>query len=54
MAEKNKDVAYYAGQMASAKFFIHTLLPTAYGKMDAIMEGDSSVEDILEVSFGSK
>ncbi|WP_300461841.1 acyl-CoA dehydrogenase [Desulfobacula sp.] len=54
MAEKNKDVAYYAGQMASAKFFIHTLLPSAYGKMDAIMEGDSSVEDILEVSFGSK
>ncbi|MCK5837689.1 MAG: acyl-CoA dehydrogenase, partial [Desulfobacula sp.] len=54
MAGKNKDVAYYAGQIASAKFFIHTLLPSAYGKMDAIMEGDSSVEDILEISFGSK
>jgi len=53
-ALKNKDAAFYAGQMESAKFFIHTLLPSAYGKMDAILEGDSSVEDILTVSFGSK
>jgi len=53
-AEKNKDAAFYAGQIASAKFFINTLLPSAYGKMDAILEGDASVEDILSVSFGSK
>ncbi|SDU30150.1 acyl-CoA dehydrogenase [Desulfobacula phenolica] len=53
-AEKNKDIAFYAGQIESANFFIHTLLPSAYGKMDAILEGDSSVEDILDVSFGSK
>ena len=53
-AEKNKDTAFYAGQMASARFFINTLLPSAYGKMDAILEADSCVEDILDVSFGSK
>ena len=53
-AEKNKDVAFYAGQMESARFFIHTLLPATYGKMDAILEADTSVEDILEISFGSK
>ncbi|MBU1343239.1 MAG: acyl-CoA dehydrogenase [Proteobacteria bacterium] len=53
-AAKNKDVAFYAGQIESAKFFIHTLLPCAYGKMDAILEGNSCVEDILDVSFGSK
>lgn len=53
-AVKNKDAAFYAGQIESAKFFINTLLPAAYGKMDAIIEGDSSVEDILDVSFGSK
>lgn len=53
-AEKNKDAAFYAGQIESAGFFIHTLLPSAYGKMDAILEGDTSVEDILDVSFGSK
>lgn len=50
----NKDTAYYAGQIESAKFFINTLLPGALGKMDAIFEGDSSVEDIMDVSFGSK
>ena len=53
-ALKNKDAAFYAGQMATAKFFISTLLPQAYGKMDAILEGDTCVEDILDVSFGSK
>jgi alkylation response protein AidB-like acyl-CoA dehydrogenase len=53
-ALKNKDAAFYAGQMATAKFFIATLLPQAYGKMDAILEGDTCVEDIQEVSFGSK
>ena len=53
-AAKNKDAAFYAGQVESAKFFINTLLPSAYGKMDAILEGDTSVEDILDVSFGSK
>ena len=53
-AAKNKDAAFYAGQIQSAKFFINTLLPSALGKMDAIIEGDSCVEDILEVSFGSK
>jgi hypothetical protein len=53
-AQKNKEVAFYAGQIESARFFIHTLLPAAYGKMDAILEGDTSVEDILDVSFGSK
>lgn len=53
-AAKNKDTAFYAGQMATAKFFINTLLPATYGKMDAILEGDTCVEDILDVSFGSK
>jgi hypothetical protein len=53
-AAKNKNVAFYAGQMASARFFINTLLPGCYGKMDAILEGDTCVEDIQDVSFGSK
>ena len=53
-ALKNKDAAFYAGQIQSAKFFIHTLLPSSYGMMDAIFEGDTSVEDILDLSFGSK
>ncbi|MBF0234302.1 MAG: acyl-CoA dehydrogenase C-terminal domain-containing protein, partial [Desulfamplus sp.] len=45
-AEKNKDIAYYAGQIMTAEFFINTLLPSALGKMDAIVEGDRSVEEM--------
>jgi hypothetical protein len=47
-------VAFYAGQVETAKFFICTLLPATYGKMDAILEGDACVENIQDVSFGSK
>ncbi|MBF0258835.1 MAG: acyl-CoA dehydrogenase C-terminal domain-containing protein [Desulfamplus sp.] len=53
-AEKNKDIAYYAGQIMTAEFFINTLLPSALGKMDAIVEGDRSVEEMPEAAFGSK
>jgi hypothetical protein len=53
-AAKNKDAAFYAGQMETARFFIHTLLPATYGKMDAILEGDACVEHIQDLSFGSK
>jgi len=53
-AVKNKDAAFYAGQMATARFFISTLLPQAYGRMDAILEADTCVEDMLDVSLGSK
>ncbi|MFH2091862.1 MAG: acyl-CoA dehydrogenase [Pseudomonadota bacterium] len=53
-ASKNKDVAFYAGQMESARFFILTLLPATLGKMEAIFEGATCVEDISDLSFGSK
>ncbi len=53
-ADKNRDAAYYTGQIITAEFFINTILPATLGKMDAIVEGDRSVEDMPEVSFGSK
>ncbi|MFH1155872.1 MAG: acyl-CoA dehydrogenase [Pseudomonadota bacterium] len=53
-AGSNKDVAYYLGQVRTAEFFINTLLPSALGKMDAIMDGDTSVVDMPEASFGSR
>ena len=53
-AVKNKEVAYYAGQIKTAAFFINTLLPSALAKMDAIVEGETAVEEIPEASFGSK
>ncbi|MCG8637953.1 MAG: acyl-CoA dehydrogenase [Desulfobacterales bacterium] len=53
-AAKNKDAAFYDGQIQSAKFFINTILPSTCGKMDAVFEGDTCLEDIQELSFGSK
>lgn len=53
-AASNKDAAYYAGQLKTAEFFINTILPATLGKMDAINDGDTSVVDMPEASFGSK
>lgn len=49
---KNKDAAYYDGQLKSAKFFIHTILPVTLGKMNAIMAGNPAAVEIDEKSFG--
>ncbi len=53
-SQKNKDIAFYAGQVQTAKFFINKLLHATTGKMNAVFEGDTSVEDMPEASFGSK
>jgi hypothetical protein len=53
-AASSKDVAYYAGQWKSAAFFINTQLPSTLGMMDAILDGDTSVADMPEASFGSR
>ena len=49
---KNKDAAFYDGQLKSAEFFIHTILPSALGKMNAIMAGNPAAIEIDERSFG--
>lgn len=53
-AATNKEAAYYAGQVMTAAFFINTLLPSALAKMDAIVEGDTTVESMPEAAFGSR
>ncbi|QTA90667.1 acyl-CoA dehydrogenase [Desulfonema magnum] len=50
--EKNKNAAFYEGQMKSAEFFIHNILPITMGKMDVILETHSGAIDITDVSFG--
>ncbi len=49
---KNKNAAFYEGQLKSAEYFIQTILPITIGKMNSVMESTSSVIDIPEVSFG--
>ena len=49
---KSKDAAFYDGQIKTAEFFIHTVLPTTIGKMKAISASHSAAVDIHENSFG--
>jgi hypothetical protein len=49
---KKKDVAFYQGQQKTAEFFIHTILPTTLGKMNAILETNGAAVEIDETSFG--
>jgi hypothetical protein len=51
---KEKDVAFYEGQIKSSEFFTQILLPLTFGRMDAILSGCSVVVDIPEDAFGGK
>ena len=49
---KTKDEAYYRGQLKSAEFFIHTVLPCTQGKMEAIARMNGAAVEIDEAGFG--
>ena len=49
---KNKDAAFYDGQLKSAEFFIHAVLPVTMGKMNAIAAPHPAAIDIHVKSFG--
>lgn len=51
---KEKDVAFYEGQIQSAQFFNAVLLPVALGRMDAILSGCAIAVEIPEDAFGGK
>ncbi len=51
---KKKDVNFYKGILASARFFTASVLPMTLGKMDTIMDADSAAMDIDEEAFASK
>ena len=49
---KKKDAAFYEGQVKSAEFFIHTILPVTHGKMKAILETNGAAVEIADAAFG--
>ncbi len=49
---KNKNAAFYDGQLKAAEFFIHSILPATIGKMNAIAVPNPAAIDIHERSFG--
>jgi alkylation response protein AidB-like acyl-CoA dehydrogenase len=51
---RKKDVAFYEGQIKSAEFFVHSILPVSIGKMNVILAADSTAVDISEDAFGGK
>ncbi len=51
---KEKDAAFYEGQIKSAEFFTQILLPVSLGRMEAILSGSSAAIDIPEDAFGGK
>jgi hypothetical protein len=52
MAEKNKEVAFYGGQLKTAEYFIQVVLPLTMGKMDSILAASNSMVSIHPKSFG--
>jgi hypothetical protein len=51
---KGKDVVFYEGQLASARFYVNTVLPITHGKMNVISAADNTVNEIAEDAFGGK
>ncbi len=49
---KNKNAAFYEGQVQSAAYFIESLLPLTLGRMQSIQADCRAVVDIPEVAFG--
>jgi hypothetical protein len=52
LVSKSKDAAFYDGQIKTAAYFIETVLPVTFGRMDAIVGGSRIAVTIDEKSFG--
>ena len=47
-----KDAAFYQGQLNSVDFFIHAMLPTTLGKMEAILNTSDAALKIPQEALG--
>jgi hypothetical protein len=52
LAGKNKEVAFYDGQLKTAEYFIQAVLPVTMGKMESIIAANNSLVNINSKSFG--
>jgi hypothetical protein len=50
--EKDKNAAFYDGQIQSARYFINAVLPIALGRLTAVRAGEDAVLKITERGFG--
>jgi len=51
--EKNKDAAFYDGQVKTARFFVKTILPVTMGRLEAVGTTDGAAVEMADASFGS-
>ena len=51
-AEKNKDAAFYDGQLRTAQYFIYSILPQTLGRMNAVQQSNDAPVQMSEKSFG--
>jgi len=51
-AQTDKNAAFYEGQIRSAEFFIHSVLPITRGRFDAIADTNGAAVDIPDLAFG--
>ncbi len=54
LGKSKKDDLFYEGQIKSAEYFIHSVLPISIGKMIAILNSNPAAVDIAEDAFGGK
>ncbi len=52
-AEKNKDAAYYYGQVKTAEFFIMSQIPITMGKFDSISRTNGAAVEMVDAAFGA-
>lgn len=50
---KNKNAAFYDGQLKSCDYFIQAILPVTMGRLDAVGNAGKAVVDIPEAAFGA-
>ncbi len=51
LAQENKEAAFYLGKLATAKFYIGTLLPRIYGKIKQVLSSEAEYLIVPESTF---
>ena len=51
-ATRKADASFYQGQVKSAEFFIRSVLPVTFGRMDSILDNCGAAMEIPDESFG--
>jgi hypothetical protein len=51
LLEENNEAAYYSGRVLSAQFYLGSEFPKYFGKIEAILFGDTSVIKASDATF---